>query len=128
MQREVLYEQVKLMRSIVQHLTDATSNIITETFNNIIQAFKEISEIDSRPLRNTHVERGPMPLPILNDDTEENKTNSSDENAICSICMENDKRVCFSCGHLTCETCCQTLVVCPFCKQKITIKIKLFMC
>lgn len=52
----------------------------------------------------------------------------STECPIC--CVESDDRLVFNCGHITCAKCYERLKVtgkCPFCKQKITTTIKLFM-
>lgn len=44
----------------------------------------------------------------------------------CAVCMEDRRSLAFACGHQTCDKCGDKMTVCPFCRQNITAKIRLF--
>ncbi|KAF5830088.1 hypothetical protein DUNSADRAFT_15049 [Dunaliella salina] len=44
----------------------------------------------------------------------------------CSICSSKPKEVAFLCGHRVCRNCNSNLSLCPFCKKRITHRIKLY--
>ena len=46
----------------------------------------------------------------------------------CKICFEEYiERIAFGCGHVVCEVCSKEMFECPFCREKILKKIKLFL-
>ena len=56
----------------------------------------------------------------------EGQRRSAAEGALCSVCMEAPRSLVFSCGHQTCGGCGDKVAACPFCRQEITAKIRLF--
>lgn len=46
---------------------------------------------------------------------------------ICGICNTNKKNISFGCGHTTCKMCSDQLDKCPFCREKINDKRRLFL-
>jgi E3 ubiquitin-protein ligase RGLG len=40
--------------------------------------------------------------------------------------MEAKRSLAFGCGHQTCDNCGDKMTACPFCRQSITAKIRLF--
>ncbi len=48
------------------------------------------------------------------------------ESQTCSLCLEQMRGIVFNCGHQSCFNCSEKLIDCPFCRTKITAKIKLF--
>lgn len=44
----------------------------------------------------------------------------------CAVCMEARRSLAFGCGHQTCDKCGDQITSCPFCRQSITAKIRLF--
>jgi hypothetical protein len=48
------------------------------------------------------------------------------EHQSCFVCMEAPREVVFNCGHSCCAHCSIKLTNCPFCRQDISQKIKLF--
>lgn len=128
-------EQAQLTRSLFGHISDSIMSIVNE----VVESFQNLSEsqytIQSRTSQShfsQNLEVKPLSLPIINVEegsaSKETPLSLTNDQKICSICMDKDKAVCFSCGHLTCDVCCEDMIECPFCKAKITIKIKLFMC
>jgi hypothetical protein len=51
---------------------------------------------------------------------------ASAETLRCAVCMEAKRSLAFGCGHQTCDNCGDKMSVCPFCRQDITAKIRLF--
>ncbi len=49
-----------------------------------------------------------------------------EEKHCCSICMDRSSDVAFSCGHVTCSQCAQSLQTCHICRQEINQRIRLF--
>lgn len=59
---------------------------------------------------------GVEPLPVAN------------EPARCRICLQNSPNILFTpCGHMTCPTCSNLLIHCPFCRADISRKYRAFM-
>lgn len=108
---------------------DAISNMLVAGINEL---FPSLEGTSNNATIEALVDKKPnpvVPLPILNEDEDElvfDPINFLDEKFICNICMNNQKEICFNCGHLTCVDCCKDLIECPFCKGKITIKIKMY--
>ena len=45
----------------------------------------------------------------------------------CCVCMDNPKSVVFQCGHFVCcDECASKVPTCPFCRDQIDLKFKLF--
>lgn len=44
----------------------------------------------------------------------------------CAVCMDEEIKTVFQCGHGTCSDCAQKLNRCPHCQEMITQKIKIF--
>jgi E3 ubiquitin-protein ligase RGLG len=51
---------------------------------------------------------------------------ASAETLRCAVCMEAKRSLAFGCGHQTCDRCGEQMTVCPFCRQDIKAKIRLF--
>ncbi|MCO5571772.1 hypothetical protein L7F22_025520 [Adiantum nelumboides] len=45
---------------------------------------------------------------------------------LCPVCWVNPKNMAFGCGHQTCQTCGDTLSLCPICRLEITTRLRLF--
>jgi hypothetical protein len=56
----------------------------------------------------------------------ESQQRASAESRACMVCMEAPRSLVFNCGHQSCEKCGERMEACPFCRQAITAKIKLF--
>ena len=57
----------------------------------------------------------------------ENENEKLKEDRICKICWSNQAGVAFlPCGHISCVNCSPKLKDCPFCRQIIKGKIKIF--
>lgn len=50
----------------------------------------------------------------------------SEQQMLCQVCMDRPKDIAFNCGHQSCQACAQSLKMCPYCRQVITNKIKLY--
>ena len=48
------------------------------------------------------------------------------EDSSCVVCMEEPRTIAFGCGHIVCGTCAPKLLLCPICRTKIGLRIKLF--
>jgi exonuclease VII small subunit len=55
-----------------------------------------------------------------------NKNNKLDNDDFCSICMENPKNCCLTCGHIFCLVCANKLKICALCNLPIQQRIKIF--
>eukprot|EP00004_Rigifila_ramosa_P018700 TRINITY_DN467_c0_g1_i6.p1 TRINITY_DN467_c0_g1~~TRINITY_DN467_c0_g1_i6.p1 ORF type:complete len:434 (+),score=95.10 TRINITY_DN467_c0_g1_i6:2041-3342(+) len=44
----------------------------------------------------------------------------------CQICMEKPRDMAFSCGHIVCESCSASMRACPFCRQPIQSRLRLY--
>jgi hypothetical protein len=51
--------------------------------------------------------------------------NSLSKRFTCPICIDGEKKVAFTCGHLTCYDCSESITECPECKAVIIKKIVL---
>ena len=52
---------------------------------------------------------------------------ANDGNFQCEICYENGRQTVLSpCGHCTCYNCSTAISLCPFCRQDIGQKIRVF--
>ncbi|KAL3681395.1 hypothetical protein R1sor_024351 [Riccia sorocarpa] len=49
-----------------------------------------------------------------------------EEQLKCQVCYTNKKDMVFGCGHQTCQQCASTLKNCPFCRDRISTRIKLY--
>ena len=104
--------------------------VLTEVANAYSLASAQVQEPTEPPVHPILLpgeKRLDHPIPVINEDRMEHPLPLA-EHLTCSICQEKEKQVCFDCGHLTCEACAAKLVCCPFCRQKIAIKVKMFMC
>lgn len=45
---------------------------------------------------------------------------------MCSVCLDKDCQIVFSCGHMICERCDQSLRKCHICRMKILRRVKIF--
>lgn len=73
--------------------------------------------------RNEEVELNPEVKP--NDQHAESNENEKDDDT-CRICMDRKNKIVFDCGHLVCLECCKDSQNCPYCRCKITVRIKLY--
>ena len=76
-------------------------------------------------------ERERMRAEMRSEMEEERKTLESEKEKIkeakeCTICLERDVDVVFSCGHQACETCGDKLKICHICREVIKSRIKLY--
>ena len=107
--------------------------VLTEVANAYALAQEESNQEPNAPVSPVHPillpgeKRLDLPIPVINEDKMEHPLPLA-EHLTCSICQEKEKQICFDCGHLTCEACAAKLICCPFCRQKIAIKVKMFMC
>jgi hypothetical protein len=69
----------------------------------------------------------PVKICNMNSDIDPNDA-LTDEKFLCSICVEIPKQVVFDCGHMVCIKCSQNLIFCPFCRNKIDKKIRMYNC
>ena len=44
----------------------------------------------------------------------------------CSVCLDKDCQIVFSCGHMICERCDQSLRKCHICRMKILRRVRVF--
>ncbi|GMG99822.1 hypothetical protein Nepgr_001662 [Nepenthes gracilis] len=44
----------------------------------------------------------------------------------CPICLTNSRNMAFQCGHMTCKDCAETISSCPFCREPIKTRIRLY--
>eukprot|EP00877_Chromochloris_zofingiensis_P009642 jgi/Chrzof1/4931/Cz15g05020.t1 len=51
---------------------------------------------------------------------------ASVESHQCTLCMEAPRSLVFGCGHQCCDKCGDKLTACPFCRQEISAKIRLY--
>jgi membrane protease subunit (stomatin/prohibitin family) len=63
---------------------------------------------------------------VLQRSIAEYQRQASAESVRCAVCMEAKRSLAFGCGHQTCDNCGDKMSVCPFCRQDITAKIRLF--
>jgi hypothetical protein len=63
---------------------------------------------------------------VLQRSIAEYQRQASAETLRCAVCMEAKRSLAFGCGHQTCDNCGDKMTVCPFCRQNITAKIRLF--
>ncbi|KAF6259542.1 hypothetical protein COO60DRAFT_1513062, partial [Scenedesmus sp. NREL 46B-D3] len=63
---------------------------------------------------------------VLQRSIAEYQAQASAESQRCAVCMEAPRRLAFQCGHQTCNNCGDKITSCPFCRQDITAKIRLF--
>ena len=48
------------------------------------------------------------------------------ERRLCIVCMEKPKDTAFQCGHQLCAVCASRQSMCPFCREKVDMRIKLY--
>jgi hypothetical protein len=63
---------------------------------------------------------------VLQRSIAEYQAQANAESQRCAVCMEAPRRLAFQCGHQTCHNCGDKITSCPFCRQDITAKIRLF--
>ncbi len=63
---------------------------------------------------------------VLQRSIAEYQRQASAETLRCAVCMEDKRTLAFGCGHQTCDKCGDKITVCPFCRQGITAKIRLY--
>jgi hypothetical protein len=63
---------------------------------------------------------------VLQRSIAEYRAQASAESLRCAVCMEERRSLAFSCGHQTCDRCGEQMKACPFCRQTITAKIRLY--
>lgn len=56
----------------------------------------------------------------------ENKIEELKDQQCCSICMDRPNNIAFTCGHLACSKCAQSLKECHMCRKDIHQKITLY--
>lgn len=49
-----------------------------------------------------------------------------EERITCPICIDNQIKLVFQCGHGSCLECSEALTVCPICRQAIRDRIQIF--
>lgn len=79
-----------------------------------------------RALREAIITRGAAELRLRETELAE-RERAAEEATLCSLCMERPKAVAFGCGHQTCSNCSDAHQdSCPFCRQPISSRIRLF--
>ncbi len=51
---------------------------------------------------------------------------AADREQLCAVCWERRKDTVFQCGHATCAECGDRLVACCICRQRISIRIRMY--
>lgn len=51
---------------------------------------------------------------------------AAEKEFLCPVCWDRRKGLVFQCGHQTCQQCGDKLVECPICRQKISLRIKVY--
>ncbi|KAL1202160.1 E3 ubiquitin-protein ligase RGLG5 [Cardamine amara subsp. amara] len=51
---------------------------------------------------------------------------NNNEGQVCPVCLVSPKNMAFNCGHQTCSECGDDLNICPICRGKISVRIKLY--
>ncbi|XP_030842768.1 E3 ubiquitin-protein ligase MIB1-like [Strongylocentrotus purpuratus] len=54
------------------------------------------------------------------------KNQKLEEEVLCPVCIDRKREFVFMCGHSLCETCTDSLNDCPYCRQPILKKIKMY--
>eukprot|EP00775_Hariotina_reticulata_P006318 gene6318-6553_t len=63
---------------------------------------------------------------VLQRSIAESQRQANADSLRCAVCLEAPRRLAFNCGHQTCDGCGNKMMSCPFCRQTITAKIRLF--
>ncbi|NXJ06694.1 MIB2 ligase, partial [Odontophorus gujanensis] len=56
----------------------------------------------------------------------QNRIRQLEERITCPICIDDQIKLVFQCGHGSCSDCSTALTVCPICRQAIRERIQIF--
>lgn len=106
--------EISIHRSALQHSTNGAFSLLINPY-----LYSDQTEVDCSPGTENSEQHNLL-------EQLQSRYRQMEERITCPICIDNQIKLVFQCGHASCIDCSAVLKACPICRQTIRERIQLF--